>query len=90
MRVLQVGKSKDKVLDCKEELKRLTNEIPWETGKTSSEIMTLKGIIKTKLQNIPVCRMGRKDTKKAVGKTKGPQREEGSVPEVDIKFDYLE
>lgn len=51
----QVKKSKDKILDCKEELEHLINKIPWETGKTSSET---KDRIKTKLWNILVCQGG--------------------------------
>lgn len=54
----QVKKSKDKILDCKEELEDLINKIPWETGKTSSEMLTSKNIIKTKLWNILVCQGG--------------------------------
>lgn len=45
----QVGKSKDKILDCKEELKELINKIPWETEERSSEMLTPKEIIKPKL-----------------------------------------
>lgn len=50
----QVKKSKDKTLDCKEELEDLINRIPWETGKRSSELLTPKEIIKAKLWNILV------------------------------------
>lgn len=45
----QVGKSKGKILDCKEELKELINKIPWEPGKRSSEMLTPKEITKAKL-----------------------------------------
>lgn len=54
----QVRKSKDKILDCKEELEDLINKIPWKTGKRSSELLTPKEIIKAKLWNNLVCQGG--------------------------------
>lgn len=38
----QMKKSKDKTVDCKEELEDLINKIPWETGKRSAELLTPK------------------------------------------------
>lgn len=49
----QVGKSKGKVLDCKEELKALINKIPWEAGKRNSEMLTPREIIYK--QNSRIC-----------------------------------